>query len=201
MARRGRARARRTEDRGKERGAQVVADMTRMDDGNERAAWDHNESEKDDEIGLCRRRRDSTERAGVPQTGRRLSGMQAAPLSLPCPPSVSRSGWVPRWSSLVPAHPAVPLRVPNPLRVPTYPWYCDFVVHYYHRQLRHAKRKCERTGGRAGTFTRLYMYVCICVRDVYTRICASTTLRHVLSRQSVQLATNAFPRGQTDQAS
>lgn len=29
---------------------------------------------------------------------------------------------------------------------------------------------------------------------------ASTTLRHVLSRQSVQLATNAFPRGQTDQA-
>lgn len=42
-----------------------------------------NESEKDDEIGLCRRRRDSTERAGVPQTGRRLFGMQAPLLSFP----------------------------------------------------------------------------------------------------------------------
>lgn len=43
--------------------AQVVADVTRTDDRDrdERAAWDlDNESEKDDEIRLCRRRRDST---------------------------------------------------------------------------------------------------------------------------------------------
>lgn len=46
--------------------AQVVADATRTDDGDERAGLGRNESEKDDEIGLCRRRRDSTERAGVP---------------------------------------------------------------------------------------------------------------------------------------
>lgn len=40
---------------------------------------------KDEEIGLCRRRRDSTERAGVPQTGRRLSGMRDPSPRLPSP--------------------------------------------------------------------------------------------------------------------
>lgn len=51
---------------------------------------------KDEEIGLCRRRRDSTERAGVPQTGRRLSGMRDPSPRFPSP---CRS----------PRHPSTPL--------------------------------------------------------------------------------------------
>lgn len=137
-----------------------------------------NESEKDDEIGLCRRRRDSTERAGVPQTGRRLSGMQAPLLLLPPPCHVGLS---PPCSSRF---------SPRPPRAPP-SWCCDFVVHHYHRQLRHASASA---GARASERARWTTYV-----SMY--VCASTTLRHVLSRQSVQLATNAFPRGQTDQAS
>lgn len=100
-----------------------------------------NESEKDDEIGLCRRRRDSTERAGVPQTGRRLSGMQAPPtLSLflsfvgravgPGPPLRATPSRSPTRRSFLSAY-----RAPyGPRRaVPR-----DFTIHHYHRQLRHA---------------------------------------------------------------
>ena len=44
-------------------------------------------------FGLCRRRRDSTERAGVPQTGRRLFGMRtpSPPSPFTHPPSISLS--------------------------------------------------------------------------------------------------------------
>jgi len=79
-----------------------------------------NESEKDDEIGLCRRRRDSTERAGVPQTGRRLSGMQPPPH----PPRQQSVGLGPTALLPPPArpHPSTADRSsPNPLRV--FQWY------------------------------------------------------------------------------
>lgn len=48
------------------------------------------------------------------------------------------------------------------------------------------------------TFALVCVCVWLCARRC-ARAGASTTLRHVLSRQSVQLATNAFPRGQTGQ--
>lgn len=79
----------RTNERKREE-ARRASGCGRDEDGQARSGGTCNESEKDDEIGLCRRRRDSTERAGVPQTGRRLSGMQA---SAPAPvPLVGRAG-------------------------------------------------------------------------------------------------------------
>lgn len=64
------------------------ANETRTD---ERAAQDATNRRRTTRLGLCRRRRDSTERAGVPQTGRRLSGMQALLPPLPRFPSVGRA--------------------------------------------------------------------------------------------------------------
>lgn len=149
-----------------------------------------NESEKDDEIGLCRRRRDSTERAGVPQTGRRLSGMQAFPPPLLFFPS-RRSGGRAGSLHAVPSPPSfrAPLLLPLPppphsdrfsprTELPTGPTGGatvprDFTIHHYHRQLRHASASAS-----ARASERVYD-VCMCV-CVY--VCGKLLRAHARAR-------------------
>lgn len=164
----------------------MVADATRTE---ERSGGTCNESEKDDAIGLCRRRRDSTERAGVPQTGRRLSGMQG-PVPRARPPfarPASRSGWVPplpRLFALTPILPPFPFPSPysrpsvlfvlNPLRVPPLRLRRPPLP----SPITARKRKCGRTeSGRAERQARLTLaraHVCMRARatrvHVYTRL-------------------------------
>lgn len=180
----------------------------RDEDGraSERAARNATNRRRTTRLGLCRRRRDSTERAGVPQTGRRLSGMQALlppPSSLPFSRSGGRAGSL----RAAPFSRAPPSRsflsaYRAPLRAP--PWYratstsTTTIANYgTQAQVRARARASERSGAGIRR-VRVWETRRASVR-VYMR--PSTTLRHVLSWQSVQLATNAFPRGQTDQAS
>lgn len=161
----------------------MVENATRTDRKERRGTC--NESEKDDEIGLCRRRRDSTERAGVPQTGRRLSGMQSpvprarahvppvsvglgssAPSSLLSLPSSLLS---PFPSSSILARPF--LSVPNPLRVPplraTQSSTTTITNYGTQAQVRtHGRAANEETG----TFDAVPCCVCTCTRAMYTRV-------------------------------
>jgi len=195
----------RERERGKEtrrrRGErEKLASARRTDDGGERAARESgcNESEKDDEIGLCRRRRDSTERAGVPQTGRRLSGMQAPLPFLPLQAVGPGLSWSLRRSdSRLRATPRaapsrsllcteLPYGAPAPASAPAPPWYRDFTIHApLPSPITARKRKCERstaraTSERAGIRSRTC--TCICV---YASICASRR-RYVTSSHGNQ---------------
>lgn len=189
----------------------MVADTTRTE---ERSGGTCNESEKDDAIGLCRRRRDSTERAGVPQTGRRLSGMQG-PVPRARPPfarPASRSGWVPplpRLFALTPilspfpfpspySRPSVPLRTQPPTSPTVATSSSTTTIANYGTQAQ-VRTHGERASGETGTFDARTC-ACVYASARNARPCVYAPRRHVLSRQSVQLATNAFPRGQTDQA-
>lgn len=156
---RGRGRASERMNERKREETRRASGCGRDEDGQAGSGGTCNESEKDDEIGLCRRRRDSTERAGVPQTGRRLSGMQA---SAPAPVQlVGRAGSLRSLllrsissSALLPSSHHLPIRFS---RYPT-PYgshRCDFVVYHYHRQLRHANAS-------AGARPRL-TFACTCV--------------------------------------
>lgn len=167
----------------RKRDAQVVANMTRMNNNGERVAWDTTNRRRTTRLSYV---------GGAviqpnAQVCRRLAGasLECKPLSSPFSP-VSRAigpdpstlppSCVPTPNSSLSANPYGPHSIATLLSTTT-------IANY-------------GTQAQVQTYGRVYMTF------MYGKcVSTSTTLRHVLSRQSVQLATNAFPRGQTDQAS